>query len=591
MYLEKLIIKNFRSINELTLNFNKGLNVLIGENNSGKTAIFDSLRLCLGYGNQKRDIYISLSDFHIDKSVITDTLNNIEFHLYFKIEDIIETAWFNDMLNTNEDGTQDIQLHFKYFIDEKNNLRRVKYKVWGGSNEGQMVTPEVLSLLYHVHLDALRDAEQHLRPIRGNRLGQLYSNIQTDTDKEIDKEKKKGIASRIKTSVDADADWIAHIKNGKTKINEHLKETNFTEKHHPIDVDFLPYDFNKLVDNLKMQIPVYTDALLEGDTTKQKYFDLYQNGLGYNNLIYTATVLGDLKQRKEFEKETYIALLIEEPEAHLHPQLQNLFFNYLNKLDTELGFQIFITSHSPTITAKADLKSVIVLQNKNNKIHSLSILQSGLTDLNRKYLHKFLDVTKSQLFFANGVILVEGISEALLMPIFSKIMGDKYDIEKAGIELVNINGIAFEHFGNLFNNDDETKILITKCCIITDDDRNSATDEISSRAAMAKDLEKHNLKVALGEVTFEFELFIAGNNKDILLNIFEEMYPKAAQKIQQDTNIKVYAKSFLEKVKSNKAKSELAHRLALKLSTDATASENFTIPEYIQNAIKFVLNK
>lgn len=591
MYLEKLIIKNFRSISELSLNFNKGLNVLIGENNSGKTAIIDALRICLGYGNQKRDLYISIADFHIDKSIISDILSDIEFHLHFKIEMPQETAWFNDMLNTNEDGTQDIQLHFKYFIDEKNSLRRVKYKVWGGANEGQIVTNEVLSLLYHVHLDALRDAEQYLRPVRGNRLGQLYSNIQTDPDRDLDKEKKKEIASKIKTSVDADQDWITHIQSGKTKINEHLKETNFTYQHQPIDVDFLPYDFNRLVDNLKMQIPVYSDALIEGDNKKQKHFELYQNGLGYNNLIYTATVLGDLKQRKELEKETYIALLIEEPEAHLHPQLQNLFFNYLNKLDTELGFQIFITSHSPTITAKANLKSVIVLQNPNNKIHSLSINHSGLTEDNRKYLHKFLDVTKSQLFFANGAILIEGISEALLMPIFSKIMGEIYDIEKGGIELVNLNGVAFEHFGNLFNNAEETKRLKTRCAIITDDDRNVVTDEIASRAVIAKSLERNNLKVVLGEVTFEFELFIAGTNKDILLPIFAEMHPIAAGRIQEDADVKIHASRFLEKVISNKAKSELAHRLAVKLSTDPTARQNFTIPIYIQNAVKFVLNK
>ena len=109
-------------------------------------------------------------------------------------------------------------------------------------------------------------------------------------------------------------------------------------------------------------------------------------------------------------------------------ELQNLFFNYLNKLDNEHGFQIFISSHSPTITAKANLKSVIVLQNKENKIHSLSLKKSGLTDENHRYLQKFLDVTKSQIFFSNGVILVEGISETLLLPIFSRIIGEDYDL-------------------------------------------------------------------------------------------------------------------------------------------------------------------
>lgn len=587
MYLEKFIIKNYRGINNISLTFNKGLNVLIGENNAGKSAIIDALRICLSYGNQRRDIYISKSDFHLDKNAISENADSIEFHLHFHIDVPEEVAWFNDLLSVQEDGTQDLQLHFKFYLDDN---ERVKYKVWGGTNEGQAIAPEVLYLIYHVHLDALRDAEQFLRPIRGNRLGQLYTNIQIDPDIEKDQEKKSELAKKVRSAVDSDAEWVGHVDKGKEKINEHLKETSFSNKQHQVDISFLPFDFNRLVDNLKIQMPLYSDELLEGDPTKQKYFELYQNGLGYNNLIYTATVLGDLKQRKQKQEETYAALLIEEPEAHLHPQLQNLFFNYLNKLDTEHGFQIFISSHSPTITAKASLKSVIVLQNQENKVNALSLKKSGLTEVNHKYLHKFLDVTKSQIFFSNGAILVEGISEALLLPIFSRIVGEKeeYDIDKAGVELVNLNGVAFSHFANLFNNDDDSKNLKTKCSLITDDDTAEETDEITSRAKSAKELEKNNLKVFLAERTFEFELFITGN-KDILLELFKEMHPVAAGRIVADANIKTHGANFLEKVVSNKAKSELAHRLAVKLSTDEVARDAFKVPIYIENAIKFAV--
>jgi putative ATP-dependent endonuclease of OLD family len=585
MYLENFIIKNFRGIENITLNFNKGLNVLIGENNAGKSAIIDALRVCLSYGNQRREIYISQSDFHINKSAISEELKDIEFHLHFHIDVAAEVGWFNDLLSVAEDGTQDLQLHFRYYLDEND---RVKYKVWGGTNEGQAIAPEVLFLIYHVYLDALRDAEQYLRPIRGNRLGQLYANIQIDPDHQTDQEKKRELAKKVRSAVHDDADWVGHVAKGKEKINEHLKETSFTNKQQQVDISFLPFDFNKLVDNLKIQMPIYTDDLLEGDPSKQKHFELYQNGLGYNNLIYTATVLGDLKQRKILQAETYAALLIEEPEAHLHPQLQNLFFNYLNKLDTEQGFQIFISSHSPTITAKADLKSIIVLQNQANKIHALSLTKSGLTGDNQKYLHKFLDVTKSQMFFSNGVILVEGISEALLMPAFSRIVGEEYDIDKAGIELVNLNGVAFSHFANLFNSEDESKNLMTRCSLLTDDDTADENDEITSRARIANELANKNLKVFLAERTFEFELFIAGN-KDILLEIFKEMHPVSAAKIVADADIKIHAAAFLQKVISNKAKSELSHRLAVKLASDAEARNAFIVPTYIQNAIKYAV--
>lgn len=585
MYLERFTIKNFRGIKDIALTFNKGLNVLIGENNSGKTAIIDALRVCLSYGNQRREIYISQSDFHIAKNIINDEKSDIEFHLHFHIDITEEAGWFNDLLSVHEDGTQELQLHFRYYLDEN---ERVKYKVWGGTNEGQAIAPEVLFLIYHVHLDALRDSEQYLRPIRGNRLGQLYANIQIDPDHETDQEKKKELAKKVREAVDSDADWVGHVAKGKEKINEHLKETHFTDKQQQVDISFLPFDFNKLVNNLKIQIPIYSNDLLGGDPSKQKHFELYQNGLGYNNLIYTATVLGDLKQRKELQKETYVALLIEEPEAHLHPQLQNLFFNYLNKLDIEQGFQIFISSHSPTITAKSNLQSVIVLQNQENKIHALSLSKSGLSDTNHKYLHKFLDVTKSQLFFSNGVILVEGISEALLMPVFSKIVGNEYDIDKAGIELVNLNGVAFSHFANLFNNDDENKNLKIRCSLITDDDTADENEEITSRARIASELAKKNLKVFLAERTFEFELFIAGN-KDILLGIYAEMHPVSAVRIVVDADVKVHGANFLEKVISNKAKSELAHRLAVKLSSDEAARSSFFVPSYIQNAIKYAV--
>lgn len=617
MYLEKFNIKNFRTIENLNLTFNKGLNILIGENNSGKTAIIDALRICIGYGNLRRDIYVKDTDFHFQKQSISDSATEIEFHLFFKIEIPQEAAWFNDLLCSSEDGTQqDLQMHFKFFIDENSRTKKIKYKVWGGANEGQQITPDVLSLLYYVHLDALRDAEQYLRPVRGNKLGQLYNSIQIDrTSKDADKQKKQALADRVHTAVHSDPEWTEHLEKGKEKINKHLKETSFSLEEQKVDVDFLSYDFNKLVENLKIQMPLYHESILNG--SKQKYFELHQNGLGYNNLIYTATVLGDLKQKKELENETYAALLIEEPEAHLHPQLQNLFFNYLNKLDKEHGFQLFVTSHSPTITAKADLKSVIVLQNEQSKIQSLAIRDSGLSAPNLNYLEKFLDVTKSQLFFSNGVILVEGISEALLMKIFSLKVGDTYDIEKAGIETVNVNGVAFEHFANLFNNAEATKNLKIRCSLITDDDRKQIADNPADRIANINLMQGGTLKTFVGVITFEYELFLASEvNRTLLLKVYKEIHPQT--EIEEGANEQEYSKNFADKVKSQKGKSELSLRLATHLENgfaltklfaqqeahtekaflqtlsepdkaDFIAFRDFTVPLYIQKAIKYVV--
>ena len=113
--------------------------------------------------------------------------------------------------------------------------------------------------------------------------------------------------------------------------------------------------------------------------------------------------------------------------------------------------------------------------------------------------------------------------------------------------------------------------------------------EISSRASKAKELENGLLKVQLAEKTFEIELFKAGNNKDILLQLFKEMHPTAAGRIEEGESIDEHAQNFLEKVNSNKAKSELAHYLAIRLESDAGLRDEFTVPDYIKDAIRWVI--
>jgi len=552
MFLSQIEIKNFRSIKETTLTFNKGLNVIIGRNNTGKTAVIDAIRICLAYGKQWRDIYISKDDFHIDVSSPDSQASPIEFHLTFNRDTPKEAGIYYDLLVQKENGDQEFQLHFIYSLNEKDK-----------------------DVIQYVYLNPLRDAVASLRPVRWNRLGELFASmVLDDRGHKLDDDKKEELAQRLASTVKQDADWISLIKAGEKKIKEHLGNTSIKEDISDIDLNFLPFEFRRIVDNIRVQLPIFTESLLNGDSTKQKYFQLSQNGLGYNNLIYIATVLGDLINKKDIEPERYFALLIEEPEAHLHPQLQNLFFEYMNQLKDK-RIQLFITSHSPTITSKVKLDSLLVLQKKNHAITNMAIRNSGLSGDNKKYLLKFLDVTKSQLFFANGVILVEGISEALLLPVITKKAG--YDLVKSGIEVVNIGGVAFEHFAKLFNNDDQAKNLSAKCAIITDDDKQENGD-ISDSAQKAKDYEKQNLKVFLADVTFEKEIF---NQNDVLVKtVYGQMH---SQTQISDVN------DLLNKLKSNKDKSELAHKLSVRLSESQEDFDDFTVPEYIQKAIKWVI--
>ncbi len=338
--------------------------------------------------------------------------------------------------------------------------------------------------------------------------------------------------------------------------------------------------FSDVVRGVELKCPVYKTI---EDGQEQKYFELYQNGLGENNLIFTSVVLGDLINRCEDNAlEIYNALLVEEPEAHLHPQYQNTFFEYLNELQSK-GLQVFVTSHSPTITAKSDVNNISVLQRKQNIVQSFSfgkLTESDYPAESKRHLRKFLDTTKAQLFFANGVLLVEGVAEAIIIPILAKkFLSEKIDLCKSGIELVNIGGIAFNHFGLLFNNDDESKRLLSKCAIITDSDPEEDKDK-SDRAQKAKDLEGQNLKVCLAPHTLEYDLFEQSeHNKSIMRDVYRKMHAQTND-LRGDFN----ASTLMKKLKSNKDKAEFALQLCDRLETEVT----FDVPDYIKDAILFV---
>ena len=577
MHISNLKIRNFRAIENLELSFNNGLNVLIGENNSGKTAIIDLLRLIFDKGNYPHEIYWKETDFRVGS---TDEIKPIEFEIKFEIDNKNEKYWFNDLhiveIDENNNMQDFLEVHGKITLINSNNSKKIKRDFWGGKDFENKIPWEVWNSLNYTYLSPLRDVNRDLRPTNNKLLSKLFLDI---ADLKDDEEYKEKMASIIKENFDNE-EWIELLNEGKDKITTHLKEMNFIDDFQDIDINFSTFEYEDIVKKLILQLPVE----LDDETNKINYFNLYQNGLGYNNLIYTSTIFGDIIQRKELLKQDYNLLLIEEPEAHLHPQLESTFFRYLQKLDINNEFQIIVSSHSPTITAKTKLDNVIVMKNINNTIYATSIKDTCLKNEDKIFLKKFLDVTKSQLFFSNGVILVEGISEALLLPIFAKMLDEKYDLEKNGIEVI-VTGISFQRYSGLFNSDDPNKRLNFRCAVLTDDDEDKKGLR-DSRLNNLKELSKNNFKTFIGRNTFEWELFKNNLNSDIIPNIFDKVHPQIRNNLKRD------GENFTPEIlvtKLKRTKSEFAYELAEFLEKNYKNSD-FIIPEYIKEAITFVVD-
>ena len=186
--------------------------------------------------------------------------------------------------------------------------------------------------------------------------------------------------------------------------------------------------------SVKANVSIPDSFITEVKDTKSEFIvPIDHNGLGYNNLIniYMLIKLKELRVGKDFR-----ILCLEEPEAHLHPAMQYKLFKYLKKLDAEkkLNQQIFVTTHSSNISAVAGIDNMFMMaydrsvtsQDCINQSLELQFKDQGKTNKKseaKKHLAKFLDVTRSDMLFADKVILVEGIAERLLLPYFMEKCG------------------------------------------------------------------------------------------------------------------------------------------------------------------------
>lgn len=452
MYLSNIKLWNFRKFGSLgemdlhspnlNLSFTKGLNVLIGENDSGKSAILEAIKMVLRTHAYERfmwvkeDFYEGTDELRIE--LLIDGLTNSE------------AAHFIEWLGWTVGNPSRPILRLictVRLIDDK----PIPYEVRAGMDEaGTAIDSQAREYLKVTFLKPLRDADNELTSKRYSRLSQILEGH--DLFKK-GADGKESFESYVAAANQQIKEWFENdtAEEGQLSNKKQIKGVidgflgSFIQKDKASSFSISGSHIREILEKLSLN--------LDGTISP---------GLGTMNRLYMATELLHL------QKPGWNGIklcLVEEEEAHLHPQAQ---MKVLDTIQKQKGTQFIITTHSPNLASKVelfneDLNQVVIC--KNGKAFPMGPTYTQLDKSDYEFLDHFLDVTKANLFFAKGIILVEGWAEEIILPAIAQGMGK--DLTAHEVSIINVGSTAYMRYAKIFMRRNQES-MGCKVAIVTD---------------------------------------------------------------------------------------------------------------------------
>jgi len=428
MFLSRIYIANFRNFSELDLSLS-GNAVVVGENRVGKSNLLYALRLLLDPSLPDSSRQLSMSDFW-------DGLEDLEDD--DKIEICVEIRDFDSDLKILalvtdfrlDDDPETVRLTYEFrakpdLEEDPTSDSDYEFVCYGGESETKQFGHELRRRLTMDLLPALRDAEGDLATWRRSPIRPLIENAFRNIDKEGLEEIAESIGETTKKIAEFD-----EIKELEKEIAQLFAKMSGPRQDIKPSLGFSPTDPTRLYRNMRL--------LIDGGVRS-----ISEASLGSANLVFLSLKTLQINQLIEENARDHTFLAIEEPEAHLHPHLQRSVYRHLfESVDAESPTSVFLTTHSPHIASVAPLRSVVLLkETKDEGTVGCSTASIKLSEGEVDDLARYLDVTRAEMLFARGVILVEGDAERFLVPAAARIL-DK-PLDHLGITVCSVAGTNF----------------------------------------------------------------------------------------------------------------------------------------------------
>lgn len=509
MKIRKLRVKNFRSIKFIDLDMHKEKQLLVGQNNSGKSNLLRAIDCVFNnrYTANENDIYVHKKEDDI--TVIDIMLSSTN------VDNNFSNEWlplFSADITKNEYGEDSYSI--RCVIKENENtgrfdIERFPIMNWDSSEtepKGKSLPRLIRKCMPSFHVTSGRDIISELR-IKSSNFSQLLRNSNFNLKNE-DKREIENKLSEVNTLISSKLPDLSQIELKLSQISTTLK--------HVQSVNILPIP-NKLSDLDKGV------EILVKENDKHLPIEIYGDGTrSWISILSLKSFVELQKYQNNLEGLPFFPiLLIEEPESHLHPHAQKKVITQLVDIQAE----IFVTTHSTDILSSVNDFQVIRIFKEGKETKLAMIEDEDLdADLDYKFKNQII-LYNTNVFFSEKTILVEGISD--------KVFLENYYLFKYNKKLVDVGVSVIETrgFGSLG--------LFRKFCEKFKID-NVILADLDAKSDVDSSIEKYDLSANKIHYTINEELEddILSENFDVVLEMFKEEENKPEQYIDnlKDTN-------------------------------------------------------